>query len=255
MLRPRTPFHSSSLIRFFADLALVDAVEPGGAFAEKLGLWLDFTDAITLRAAHDASTTSTPGTPSGGQSPAGVAVGAQFARVRAALADSITKSCSQNGGKSRIELPALQPGVPMDLAAAYAPYRRCYLALQRDMDLGVRPLRVNVREVLASASPPLQKLAALDAALDGILREREASLLSTVPALLRKRFEHLFRTHQQTLVDTRQADNPAAWMQAGAWLACFRNELQTVLLAELDLRLQPTLGLMEALNKETTRHQ
>ena len=252
---PRTNLHSSSLIRFFAYLAMVDAVEPGNAFAEKLGLWLDFTDAITLRAAHDAPTTSTPAVPSGGPSAARLAVAAQFARVRAALADSITKSCAPNGGKTRLEMPTPQPGVPMDLAAAYAPYRRCYLAHQRDMDLSVRPLRVNVRDVLASASPPLQKLAALDAALDGILREREASLLSTVPALLRKRFEHLFKTHQQTLVDTQQADNPAAWMQAGAWLACFHHELQMVLLAELDLRLQPTLGLMEALNHELTKHQ
>ena len=252
---PRTNLHSSRLIRFFADLALVDAVEPGNAFAEKLGLWLDFTDAITLRAAHDLSTSNTPGTPWGGQPNARVAVGAQFARVRAALADSITKSCSPNGGKSRMEMPAPQAGVPMDLAAAYAPYRRCYLAHQRDMDLSGRPRGVSVRDVLASASPPLRKLAALDAALDGILRERETSLLVTVPALLKKRFEQWFKAHQQTLVDTQQADNPAAWMQAGAWLARFCHELETVLLAELDLRLQPTLGLMEALNNETTKHQ
>lgn len=252
---PRTNLHSSRLIRFFADLAMVDAVGPGNAFAEKLGLWLDFTDAITLRAAHDVSTTGTPEAPSGVQAHARVAVGAQFARVRAALADSITKSCSPNGGKTRIEMPTPQAGVPLDLGVAYAPYRRSYLAHQRDMDLSVRPLRANVREVLASASPPLKKLAALDAALDEILREREASLLSTVPSLLKKRFEQLFKAHQQTLVDTQQADNPAAWMRAGAWLACFCHELETVLLAELDLRLQPTLGLMEALNHETTKHQ
>lgn len=251
---PRTNLHSSRLIRFFADLALVDAAEPGNAFAEKLGLWLDFNDAITLRSAHDASTASPPGTPLGVPSTAGVALGEQFARVRAALADSITKSCSPHGGKPRMEWPASKPGLPMDLAAAYEPYRRCYLAHQRDMDLSVRPLRTNVREVLMRASPPLKKLAALDAALDAILRDRESSLLSTVPGLLKKRFVQLFKAHQQKLADTQQADNPALWMQAGGWLARFCNELQTVLLAELDLRLQPTVGLMEALNNEITQH-
>lgn len=249
---PRTHFHSSRLIRFFADLALVDAVEPGNAFAEKLGLWLDFTDAITLRAAHDASTASTPGTQFGAQSTASAAVGHQFARVRAALADSITKSCSPHGGKTRIEMSAPLPGEPVDLAAAYEPYRRSYLAHQRDMDLSIRPLRAHVRDVLAKASPPLKKLAALDAALDGILRDREIHLLATVPGLLRKRFEQLLKAHQQGLADTQQADNPALWVQAGAWAARFSQELQTVLLAELDLRLQPTLGLMEALNNEMT---
>ncbi len=239
---PRTNLHSSRLIRFFADLALVDAVEPGNAFAEKLGLWLDFNDAITLRAAHDTSTANPPGTPFGAPAAARVAVGAQFARTRAALAESITK------------MPASKPDLPMELAAAYEPYRRCYLAHQRDMDLSIRPLRVNVREVLTMASPALKKLAALDAALDGILRERESSLLSTVPGLLKKRFVQLFKAHQQTLVDTQQADNPALWMQAGGWLARFCSELQTVLLAEVDLRLQPTVGLMEALNNEITQH-
>ena len=39
-------------------------------------------------------------------------------------------------------------------------------------------------------------------------------------------------------------------MKDGAWLARFCHELQTVLLAELDLRLQPTLGLLEAYQKE-----
>ena len=35
----------------------------------------------------------------------------------------------------------------------------------------------------------------------------------------------------------------------------FRSELQTVLLAELDARLQPTLGLMEALHNELNKNK
>jgi hypothetical protein len=49
---------------------------------------------------------------------------------------------------------------------------------------------------------------------------------------------------------TQQTDQPALWLQAGGWLAHFCQELHTVLLAELDLRLQPTLGLVEALQNE-----
>ena len=98
--------------------------------------------------------------------------------------------------------------------------------------------------------PALRQLAALDAALDKALCERESKLLSTVPLLLRKRFEHLLKAHQQTLLDTGHADKPDTWMKQGAWLARFCHELQTVLLAELDVRLQPTVGLIEALHNE-----
>jgi hypothetical protein len=51
-------------------------------------------------------------------------------------------------------------------------------------------------------------------------------------------------------VDNEQPDDPALWMQPGGWLANFCRELQGVLLAELDLRLQPTVGLIEALSNE-----
>jgi hypothetical protein len=99
----------------------------------------------------------------------------------------------------------------------------------------------------------LQHLATLDGAFEGILSEREARLLATLPQLLKKRFEHLRMLHLKTLVDTQQVDNPAQWMQPGAWLERFCHELQTVLLAELDVRLQPALGLLEALNNEKTK--
>ena len=45
-------------------------------------------------------------------------------------------------------------------------------------------------------------------------------------------------------------DNPDLWMQPGGWLTRFAEELQSVLLVELDLRLQPTEGLIESLDKE-----
>ncbi len=252
---PRTNFHSSKLIRCLADMAIVEAVEPGNAFAEKLGLWIHFTDAITLSAVHNDSIASLPKMQPkiqlDLQCAVPVAVGIEFDRIQAGLMNSIMKSCSPNSGKTHISLPTPTLELPMDLAAAYAPYRRFYDAHQRDMELGIQPLRINVREALAKASPRLKKLADLDAALERILRDRESKLLSKVPVLLKKRFEQLFKAHQQMLVDTRQADNPAGWTQAGAWLARFCNDMQTLLLAELELRLQPTVGLIEAFKQDT----
>lgn len=252
---PRTNFNSSRLIRVLADLSVVDATEPGHAFAERLGRWLDFTDAIALFAVHNASSVGSPDTPSGEQSVVSVAVGEEFARIRAALVSSIRQSCSPKVGQTRIKLPTPTLGVPIEIAAAYEPYRRFYLAHQRDIDLSVRPLRANVRQALSTASSALKKLADLDAALDQILGDRESKLLAKLPLLLERRFEQRLKTHRQMLVDTQQADNPALWMQAEGWLEGFCTELQTVLLAELDLRLQPTVGLIEAFSNETSVHK
>jgi hypothetical protein len=249
---PRTNFNSSRLIRFLADLAVVDAPEAGHDFAEKLALWLDFTDAITLSAVHDASP---PDTPSTGPSVASTALAKEFAQKRAELVNTITKSCMPNGGATRIKWPTPPLDAAIESAAAYEPYRRFYLAQQREMELNVGPLRAKVWETLAKASPMLSKLAALDEALDRTLRSRESKLLATVPALLEKRFEQLRKTHQQALVDNGQPDDSAQWMQPGGWLANFCRELQGVLLAELDLRLQPAVGLIEALSNEVSKNK
>jgi hypothetical protein len=248
---PRTNFHSSKLIRCLADLAIVDAVEPGNAFAEKLGLWIHFTDAITLSAVHNDSIASPSKIQPEAQFVTHVAAGVEFDRIQASLINSIMKSCSPNSGKTHIQLPIPKLELPMDFATAYAPYRRFYEAHQRDMEFCIQPLRVNVREALAKASPRLKKLADLDATLEKILRDRESKLLSKVPVLLKKRFEQLFKAHQQTLVDAQQADNPAGWTEAGGWLARFCNDMQMLLLAEMELRLQPTMGLIEAFKQDT----
>lgn len=246
---PRTNFHSSKLVRCLADLGIADVVEPGDAFAEQLGLWIHFADAIALSAVHSDSMAS----PSNIQPAVQVAAhaAAEFERVKAGLMHSIVKSCSPNSGKTHITLPGQEPELPTDMALAYAPYRRFYEAHQRDMALRIQPLRVNVREAVAKTSPRLRKLAELDAAFEKILRDRESKLLSKVPVLLGRRFEQLFKEHQQKLVDTQQADNPPGWMQADGWLARFCNDMKMLLLAELELRLQPAMGLIEAFKQDT----
>jgi Protein of unknown function (DUF3348) len=225
----RTHFHSSRLIRILTDLAAVRGGEPGTAFAEKLGLWVDYTHAITLCAVHNASPQpdASPAAPAATAAALAPGLGEEFAQLRAGLERAMA------AGK----LPTPEPAdMPPDTSTAFEPYRRYYLTQQRDMEQKVGPLRARLREALTQASPRLAQLAALDAALDGILSEREGKLLSALAQLLKKRFAHL-----------RQSLPPAAW------LAQFGQELQTVLLAELDLRLQPAVGLLEALHNEKTK--
>jgi hypothetical protein len=247
-------------MRVLAELALLDTAVPGGAFAEKLGLWVSFTDAIALCAAHSASPVSQPVAQcqDAEKSQAGTAlevardVAQDFARARATLEQALSPAGAPRGSRNRIALPAPDLALPLDARNAFEPYRRYYQAQQREMELNVDSLRKRVREALAQGSPGLQPLAALDGALDTILCARESRLLATLPTLMEKRFGHLLQAHQQHLSATQQTDQPARWLQAGGWLARFCQELHTVLLAELDLRLQPTLGLVEALQNERT---
>lgn len=137
-----------------------------------------------------------------------------------------------------------KPGAAIETTVAYEPYRRFYLAHQGEMELAIRPLRSTARKALSGASAALGQLATLDAALEMLLATRERQLLASLSLRLEKRFERLFMAHRQQRVE--QAEDPAVWMRPGGWLAAFCKELQGVLLAELDLRLQPALGLIEA---------
>lgn len=212
----RTPFHSSTLIRVLSDLTLLDSAEPGVTFAERLGEWLSLPDAIALRAVLTASPPARV---------AGTAPGAlreDLARTQAALVKSIRSS-----------------QVPAELASHFDAARRTYVAHQREMELAIRALRANARAVLAKTSPALARLAALDGVLDGVLSERESKLLAHMPSLLDKRFQQLRQEHPQP-------NPPAPGSSHATWPNRLWQELQTVLLAELDIRLQPALGLIEA---------
>ena len=233
---PGTNFNSSRFVRFLVELSIVDAAESKQAFAERLGQWLDFADAIALHAAHGSAAAQRSGAESS------TALANEFAAARAAWASSIAASCAK--------WPTLAAAADLDPAAAYAPYRRFYSAQQGEMDVAIRPWRNKARQALAQAGSKLGQLASLDGALDKILGARERQLLATVPALLERRFALLASAHRQRLAETGQPDDPTRWGAPGGWLADFGKELTMVLLAELDLRLQPTVGLIEALSNE-----
>lgn len=242
---PRTNFHSSQLIRCLAELDLLEGAEPTSDFAEELGQWMHFTDAITLSSVLESGMAKMSAQSPVLREATGARLLAQFERTRAFMVNAITKSCAPTGGNTHNKLPLL-----LDLEVSYAPYRRFYEAHQRDMDLSVEPLRVNLRDALAKASPRLRKLAELDVVMDKFLRKREDQLLARVPVLLQKRFDAQYTAYQAQLAASGQPDNPAAWMHPDGWLARFCQNLQTLLLAEAELRLQPSAGLLEAFNQQ-----
>lgn len=246
---PRASLNTSRLVRFLTDLAPSDVDVSYQQFTEKLGQLLGFSDAITLSAAIEQMAKK-PFEPGG--KPVSV-VEDEFLQGRTALVTNIVKSCTPHSGPTRIKLPTPRFDSGFDVRAAYEPYHRFYVAHQQHLDATIRSLRASIRDGIAGGTPQLQQLTVLDACFDEILADKSRRIFTHVPRLLEKRFEHHYQAHQRRLDDSQQTDNPALWLQPGGWLEKYCKDMQTALLAELEVRLQPVLGLIEAFRKEVSK--
>ncbi|MFG6468054.1 DUF3348 family protein [Roseateles sp. BYS87W] len=121
-------------------------------------------------------------------------------------------------------------GVP--LADLLAPFRLHHAQQQRLMAARIASLRERLRPHLAETSGPLARLAQLDAMFERATATTERERLAGLPVLLTRRAE------------AHHAAQPRGWR------APFWADLQRLLHAELDLRLQPVLGLIEALHAD-----
>jgi hypothetical protein len=104
------------------------------------------------------------------------------------------------------------------------------------METSVGNLRSRLRGMVAARNGEMTRLAVVDAIMDRALLPKERTLLGAIPKLLQGHFERLRLAEE--------AQEPAT---PGAWLDVFRKDMRSVLLAELDVRLQPVEGLLAAL--------
>jgi hypothetical protein len=275
---PRASLYSASLVRFLTDNAMLAPARQAEDVGHKLGDWLDFRQAIALHGVLPPETASAaPPAPL----PAHVqrmaliapeALAQHVDKVRAQLAESITRGAPAGSGLARIDMPAPVLDEPVEIKTAFEPYRRFVAAHQRQMDSALRSLRAQLRLQLSKQGCAGQQLAALDTAFDNILAEREAVLLAKTSKLLEKRFVQTLKAHMQLqaqaqpaalanetadaatdntdVIDVNPNDTPKA--DPSTWLMPLRQTLRQALLAELDTRLQPSLGLLEALTSFAT---
>ena len=224
----RSNYNRSALVRqlagWHAEPAPAQAQAPQQDLAERLGQWFSVLEAIALSSAHQAmpavARARRPGVPAAART-----VQAELQRVRTALSRAISS-------------PPLAPGDESTdgAEAGFAPHHQRYLEQQRRTHMGIEALRGHVRKTLEQTSARLAQLAALDAVLEPMLGGREQRLLATVPGFLKARFAQLRQSHP------------------GDWQPLFEHDLQQTLLAELDLRLQPVAGMVDALSQEVKQH-
>ena len=259
---PRTHFNSSRLVRFLTENGMTEAAQSKEDVGQQLGDWLDFRQAIALHGLLNPEQAGEQ-TLAAHQRRAGVmtpeALSRHFNKVKASLEQSIAQGAPSGTGLTRIDMPPATLDEPIEPKIAFEPYRRFYAAHQRQMETQVRTLRSQLRGQLAKSTPAMQQLAVLDASFENILSEREAVLLGKVPKLLEKRFSQALKQHlkqqAEALAEDVNANANTPRLKPDAWLLPWRQQLRTALLAELDTRLQPALGLLEAFNQESTSPQ
>lgn len=231
----------SRLVRALADLAVSDVEVSHKNFAARLGQLIDLSDSINIHRVHGGE--SEPSLESSRESDEAVKM--EFLQVRNSIVGTIIKSFDTEKGLARIRFPRPAADAPGDEGSAYEPYGIFYAAHQRDMDFKIQQLRSQVREVAANASPELARLATLDRALGDTLAVHSRKFFSVIPRLLKKRFEHLLHSYQNAQGTSQ--DNNASWLDM---LELFGREMRGALLAEVETRMLPAQGLVEAFNSE-----
>lgn len=215
-----------AFIRLLTRLTDADVPESGQLLSDHLSQWLGWTDGLALAAALNSK-------PVPGEARLDRVQERDLVLLRTGLSNAIARDIKQRGPS-----PFQAKDAPAE--DDYKTYRQLYLALQQTMETRIGNLRTRLRATLAASTPALTQLAVMDAIMERGLLPRERSLLATVPGLLEKHFYRLREAEEAAL-----AEQPDALR--GGWLESFRKDMQSVLLAELEVRLQPVEGLLAAL--------
>jgi hypothetical protein len=239
---PHVSLGRSRLVRFLTDLSVANTRVSHHKFTERLAQLIDFADSISLSDAHsrrlDVDTTSVAEFQAD--------ITSEFLRARSGIIQQAMRAFFPGSGPSRNRWPGAEPVPPSSASTAAEPYLRFYAAQQADLDARIRGLHLRTRDAVANLSPRLARLCALDTALNEALVAHSRRFFATVPRLLALRLEVLYDTYQAA--QTEEVSPPVSWADTREQ---YRREAQGLLLAEIEARLLPALGLIEALNEET----
>lgn len=194
--------------------------------AERLSGWLDWRDAIALSQALG-------GAPAGAEAHSTVP-------AAAAAAEAALHALNRELQAGFADPSLVHGGAEATASETATAFRLHHANQQRAMAARIAPLRARLRGLLTEAAPALARLAALDAVFEQAFAAREQRELAALPSMLARR-ALVLRAADLSITDIHATWPPSDW-RGRLW-----HELQQALQAELALRLQPLLGLMEAL--------
>ncbi len=127
----------------------------------------------------------------------------------------------------------------------FEPYLNAWTTLQRRVVAASRQLRDKTRKVMKEYNQNLARLAELDSAFDHAMAGYTSQCFSHIPKVLEQRFQALAPAPK----DLSELSDETG-IAPEDWLHRYCEEAQNLLLAELDVRLEPVLGLLEACHNE-----
>ncbi|MGH1373762.1 MAG: DUF3348 family protein [Cellvibrionaceae bacterium] len=251
---------SSRLLRQLGDFGVLKNQPAENQFGARLGRLIDLSDSISLA---DTLRQLSKAASSGQVPPAqkqGEKLKAEFLELRSAMVAFIVGSFSRRGAANDDDSSLtsfILPDCTDEIFAddGFKPYQRFYALHQSEMEHQITGFLAAAKTQISAASPKLERVVILDSALFDTLQGYCRKQLAQVSSLLNRRFEALRAAAIEEAGDELTAESLEQWLAPAGWLSRFYREMQNLLLAELDLRLQPLLGLIEACEYEELNQQ
>jgi len=227
----------SSLKQQLLDWAALQG-ESKQSFAMRLSELLDLSDSFKL--SDDLRSIPRLKFVANDKAPSSDDISQLFLAARANMIEAIITSFNVEAQENKpTSLPILSETALQDAKAAEV-YKRFYASQQSDMEFRLVKLRGQMRSAIQEQSEKMAKLVALDVVLYETLIANTRKLLTAVPKFVQWRFLQLRENQTE-----KQTESTALWLDQ------FHQDLQQLLLMELDVRLQPLFGLLEAATQES----
>lgn len=214
--------HSSTLLAQLAQMGAPATRETLPCFAERLSRLFGLSDTMTLDAATAFRTR-------------------QSGYVQGALVDQLTDELATTRRALVRRIHGWADELAFDDELEFEPMLNAWLALQRRIAANSRQLRDKTRKAMKDQGQNLARLAELDAVFDHTMAGYTSQCFANLSQVLEQRFQQLQAPSAENQTSSPTPDN-------GFHRYC--EEAQALLLAELDVRLEPVLGLLEACHNE-----
>ncbi|RBW48630.1 DUF3348 family protein [Marinobacter sp. F3R11] len=168
----------------------------------------------------------------------------QPGEVQGAMADRLTDELATTRQALVRRIQAWADELEFEGEPEFETVQDACLALRRRITANSRQLRDKVRKAMKTQGQTLARLAELDSVFDHTMTGYTSQCFSQLSRVLEQRFQAL-----QTSSEQLQASD----QQTGHWFHRYCEETQIMLLAELDVRLEPVLGLLEACHNEVNK--
>lgn len=230
-------FRGSQMIRFLDELHIADQPVSPERFSGRLAELIDLSHSVKISIAHTAMSRMEFEPFDNSFDTARDEV----MRVHGETVDIIVKAFTDHTGSTRLKAPKPERLNNDNQKAAIKPFLSFYVYYQRMLDSKINVLREYIRNSACGLSVKLAQLAKLDEVLADTLVAHERKSFAQVPVLLERRFSEQLQRAQAA--------------QLSELYASFCRDLQALLLAELEVRMLPVLGLIESIEAEALTQQ